>query len=161
MAVAERTVDHAERMNALWSRRDDSPFLSLAWHKIIESTAHDSVVGSGTDETCDQVEARLAEAAQTARAVRDAALAEPAALVPSDGYLVANPLPFARTALVEVDVVAPPEGTRAGRDRRRRLGAPRAADLARPRRYSATSAWTPRSSNACCAASTAASCSAV
>nr|WSY57346.1 alpha-mannosidase [Streptomyces sp. NBC_00886] len=111
MAVAERTIDHAERMNALWSRRDDSPFLDLAWHKIIESTAHDSVVGSGTDETCDQVAARLAEAAQTARAVRDAALAEPAALVPSDGYLVANPLPSTRTALVEVDVVAPPDGT--------------------------------------------------
>ncbi|MFG2791893.1 alpha-mannosidase [Streptomyces sp. NPDC048419] len=111
MAVAERTVDHAERMNALWSRRDDSAFLSLAWHKIIESTAHDSVVGSGTDETCDQVAARLDEAAQTARAVRDAALAEPAALVPSDGFLVANPLPSARTALVEVDVVAPAEGS--------------------------------------------------
>ncbi|MEW2569363.1 alpha-mannosidase [Streptomyces sp. NPDC047070] len=112
MAVAERTIDHAERMNALWSWRDDSRFLSLAWHKIIESTAHDSVVGSGTDETCDQVAARLAEAAQTARAVRDAALAEPAALVPSDGHLIANPLPFERTALVEVDVVAPPAGTR-------------------------------------------------
>ncbi|MFI5881278.1 alpha-mannosidase [Streptomyces sp. NPDC051554] len=111
MAVAERTIDHAERMNALWSRRDDSPFLDLAWHKIIESTAHDSVVGSGTDETCDQVAARLAEAAQTARAVRDAALTEPAELVPSDGYLVANPLPFDRSVLVEVDVVAPPEGT--------------------------------------------------
>jgi alpha-mannosidase len=111
MAVAERTVDHAERMNALWSRRDDSPFLSLAWHKIIESSAHDSVVGSGTDETADQVEARLAEAAHAARAVRDAALAEPASLVPGDAHLVANPLPVPRTALVEVDVVAPPEGT--------------------------------------------------
>ncbi|WP_043662746.1 glycoside hydrolase family 38 N-terminal domain-containing protein [Streptomyces xylophagus] len=111
MALAERMVDHAERVNALWSRRDDSPFLDLAWHKIIESTAHDSVVGSGTDETCDQVAARLAEATQTARAVRDAALAEPAALVPSDGHLVANPLPFDRSVLVEVDVVAPPEGT--------------------------------------------------
>ncbi|MFJ3774068.1 alpha-mannosidase [Streptomyces sp. NPDC090075] len=111
MAVAERTVDHAERMNALWSRRDESAFLDLAWHKIIESTAHDSVVGSGTDETCDQVAARLAEAAQTARAVRDAALAEPAARVPGDGYLVANPLPSPRTALVEVDVVAAPEGS--------------------------------------------------
>jgi mannosylglycerate hydrolase len=111
MAVAERIIDHAERMNALWSGRDDSPFLSLAWHKIIESTAHDSVVGSGTDETCDQVDARLAEAAQAARAVRDAALAEPAARVPSDAHLVANPLPFSRTALVEVDVVAAPEGS--------------------------------------------------
>ncbi|MFF3751459.1 glycosyl hydrolase-related protein [Streptomyces sp. NPDC002018] len=111
MAVAERTVDHAERLNALWSRRDDSPFLSLAWHKIIESSAHDSVVGSGTDETAAQVEARLAEAAHTARAVRDAALAEPAARVPGDGYLAANPLPFARTALVEVDVAAPTGNT--------------------------------------------------
>ncbi|GAB7106737.1 hypothetical protein JCM4814A_50510 [Streptomyces phaeofaciens JCM 4814] len=111
MAVAERTIDHAERMNALWSGRDDAPFLTLAWHKIIESTAHDSVVGSGTDETCDQVAARLAEAAQTARAVRDAALAEPAARMPSDGHLVANPLPFDRTALVEVDVAAPGGGT--------------------------------------------------
>ncbi|MFG2358783.1 alpha-mannosidase [Streptomyces sp. NPDC048521] len=111
MAVAERTVDHAERMNALWSREDDAPFLSLAWHKIIESTAHDSVVGSGTDETCEQVEARLAEAAQTARAVRDAALAEPAARVPGDGHLVANPLPFPRTTLVEVDVAGPSQGS--------------------------------------------------
>ncbi|HEY4018134.1 MAG TPA: glycoside hydrolase family 38 C-terminal domain-containing protein [Pseudonocardiaceae bacterium] len=111
MAVAERTVDHAERMTALWTTRDESRFLSLAWHKIIESTAHDSVVGSGTDETADQVEARLAEAAHIARAVRDAALAERAALVPSDGYLVANPLPFPRTALVEVEVLTPPDGT--------------------------------------------------
>ncbi|MFE0627619.1 alpha-mannosidase [Streptomyces sp. NPDC058864] len=111
MAVAERIVDHAERMNALWSTRDDSPFLSLAWHKIIESSAHDSVVGSGTDETADQVEARLAEAAHAARAVRDAALAGPAARVPSDGHLVANPLAVPRTTLVEVDVMAPPEGS--------------------------------------------------
>lgn len=104
MAVAERTIDHAERFNALWSQRDDSAYLDLAWHKIIESTAHDSVVGSGTDETSDQVEARLAEATQAARAVRDAALAEAAARVPADAYLVANPLPVSRTALVEVDV---------------------------------------------------------
>lgn len=35
----------------------------------------------------------------------------PAALVPGDGHLVANPLTSARTALVEVDVVAPAEGS--------------------------------------------------
>jgi mannosylglycerate hydrolase len=106
MAVAERTIDHAERLNAQWSDRDESPFLALAWHKIIESTAHDSVVGSGTDETSDQVEARLAEATQAARAVRDAALATAATEVPSDAYLVANPLPVPRTTLIEVDVAA-------------------------------------------------------
>jgi alpha-mannosidase len=108
MADAERTIDHAERLTALWTERDESRFLALAWHKIIESTAHDSVVGSGTDETSDQVEARLAEATHIARAVRDAALAERAAAVPSDAYLVANPLPFPRAALVEVDVPAGP-----------------------------------------------------
>lgn len=160
MAVAERTVDHAERMNALWSQRDDSPFLSLAWHKIIESSAHDSVVGSGTDETSDQVEARLAEAAQTARAVRDAALAEPAARVPSDGYLVANPLPFPRTALAEVDVVAPPGEPSSSRPPTTARPT-RCSSSPRPRPCSPTSAWTPRSSNAYCAASTAASSSAV
>ena len=111
MAEAERTIDHAERLTALWTGRDESRFLALAWHKIIESTAHDSVVGSGTDETADQVQARLAEAAHIARAVRDSALAERAAFVPSDGYLVANPLPFPRTALVEVDVLVPAAAT--------------------------------------------------
>jgi len=111
MAVAERTVDHAERVNAQWSAKDESQFLSLAWHKIIESTAHDSVVGSGTDETADQVEARLAEATHIARAVRDGALAERAAMVPADGYLVANPLPVPRRTLVEVDVLTPQDAT--------------------------------------------------
>lgn len=111
MAAAERTIAQAERAGALWARSDDAPFLSLAWHKIIESTAHDSVVGSGTDETSDQVEARLAEAAQTARAVRDAAFAVPASLVPSNAYLVANPLPAPRSAVVELDVLAPAAGT--------------------------------------------------
>lgn len=110
MAQAERTIAQAERAGALWSQRDDAPFLALAWHKVIESTAHDSVVGSGTDETSDQVEARLAEAAQAARAVRDAALAEPAAVVPSDALLVANTLPVPRSTVIEVDVVAPPVG---------------------------------------------------
>ncbi|MGH1551327.1 hypothetical protein ACRAWF_01355 [Streptomyces sp. L7] len=112
MALAERTIDHAERMNALWSRRDDSPLPPprLAQDHRVDR-ARLGRPAPATDETCDQVAARLAEAAQTARAVRDAALAEPAAaLVPSDGHLVANPLPFDRTALVEVDVVAPPEG---------------------------------------------------
>lgn len=111
MAVAERTIGQAERAVALWARHDDAPFLALAWHKIIESTAHDSVVGSGTDETCGQVEARLAEAAQAARAVRDAALAEPAASVPSDAYLVANTLPVPRDVILELDVLAPAPGS--------------------------------------------------
>ena len=64
MAEAERTVSEAERLASLWSSADHSPYFRMAWRRIIESTAHDSVVGSGTDETVAQVCARLEEAAQ-------------------------------------------------------------------------------------------------
>ncbi|HTF12917.1 MAG TPA: hypothetical protein VK659_32555 [Asanoa sp.] len=105
MAAAERTVDHAERFLATWGGPDatgEAPFLDLAWRKIVESSAHDSVVGCGTDETSEQVGARLAEAEQAARGVRDGALDRRAAAVPADGFLVANPLPYDRTAVVEI-----------------------------------------------------------
>ncbi|MGN7797778.1 hypothetical protein [Leifsonia sp. 22587] len=112
MATAERTVREAERALALFAPdRDESPFLALAWRKIIESTAHDSVVGSGTDETVEQVDARLAEAQHAARAVRDGALAAGAAVVPSDAHLVVNTLAVPRTALIEVDAAAPVDGS--------------------------------------------------
>jgi mannosylglycerate hydrolase len=109
MARAERTLAEAERLGAAFSTSDHSPFLERAWRKVVESTAHDSVVGSGTDETVEQVGARLAEAGQIARAVRDGVIAEVAATVSRDRYLVANPLPTARVALVEVEVPAPDE----------------------------------------------------
>ncbi|HEY0248300.1 MAG TPA: hypothetical protein VGC45_08555 [Gryllotalpicola sp.] len=105
MSVAERTTDHAERFLAVWGGADavgESGFLELAWRKIVESSAHDSVVGSGTDETSDQVLARLEEAAQAARAVRDGALARRAAAVPADAWLLANPLTVPRTAFAEL-----------------------------------------------------------
>ena len=109
MATSERIVDEAERVAVRWSEQDFAPFLELAWRKIIESTAHDSVVGSGTDETVDQVAARLAEAGQIARSVRDGVLRELAQPLPSDTYLVANVLPYDRTVFVDVEVASPDE----------------------------------------------------
>ncbi|KIF79441.1 alpha-mannosidase, partial [Streptomyces sp. 150FB] len=106
MAQAERTVDEAERVLAVWGTQPEDPYLRRAWHKIIESTAHDSVVGSGTDETSEQVAARLAEATQMARAVRDRVLASLAAGVPASGHLAVNTLPHAREMLAEIDVEA-------------------------------------------------------
>ena len=110
MARAERTVGEAERAAATLSHEDFTPFLTTAWRKIVESTAHDSVVGSGTDETVAQVRARLDEAAQIARAVRDGVVREAAHRVSSDAYLAVNTLTRARTALVEVEVAAPRDG---------------------------------------------------
>lgn len=108
MAAAERTVAEAERVGLGTPLDRTAPFLDLAWRKIVESSAHDSVVGSGTDETVDQVASRLAEAAQIGRAVRDAALRDAASDVPCDAVLVVNTVTAPRTLLVETDVAAPP-----------------------------------------------------
>ncbi|WP_345630034.1 glycoside hydrolase family 38 N-terminal domain-containing protein [Rugosimonospora acidiphila] len=106
MARAEHTIDEAERVLAAWGTGPEDAYLRRAWHKIIESTAHDSVVGSGTDETSDQVAARLAEATQIARAVRGGVLASLAARVPTSGHLAVNTLPFPREMLAEIDLEA-------------------------------------------------------
>lgn len=107
MATAERTVDEAERVGAAFSEEDFTPFLERAWRDIIESSAHDSVVGSGTDETSEQVAARLAESSQISRAVRDGVLREVAADVPSDATLLVNTVTSNRAVTVELEVAAP------------------------------------------------------
>ncbi len=104
MAQAERVADEAERLAARWSAQSPDEFLSLAWRKIIESSAHDSVVGSGTDETSEQVAARLAEAVQIARAARDGVTEVLARSVPAGSYFAVNPLPFDRTVMAEIEV---------------------------------------------------------
>jgi mannosylglycerate hydrolase len=110
MAAAERIVAEAERVCLDRPLDCTGPFLDLAWRKIVESSAHDSVVGSGTDETVDQVASRLAEAAQLGRAVRDAALRDAARDVPGDAVLVVNTGTGPRTIVVETDVAAPLDG---------------------------------------------------
>ena len=107
MAESERTISEAERLASLWSQEDHSRYFQMAWRRIIESTAHDSVVGSGSDETVRQVAARLEEAIHITRAVRDGILADLAAIVPDDSYLVANTLPTNRSLLIELEVAAP------------------------------------------------------
>lgn len=110
MAVAERMVLEAERLAATYSSSDFEPFIGMSWRRIIESTAHDSVVGSGTDETVNQVEARLHEAAQIARAVRNEVAFAVAAETPRDAYVAFNTLPMGRNVSVELEVPAPVAG---------------------------------------------------
>ncbi|WP_116950198.1 glycoside hydrolase family 38 N-terminal domain-containing protein [Jiangella endophytica] len=108
MARAERVVGQAEALAAQFQPSADyrEAFL-LAWRKIVECTAHDSVTGCGVDETAGQVAARLAEAEQAGRAVRSAALRSIAARVPADADAVVNTVPWPRTVLAELDVAAP------------------------------------------------------
>ncbi|MFC8616657.1 hypothetical protein ACFT9M_09605 [Micromonospora purpureochromogenes] len=108
MGRAERRVErYAEPLAALWHDPSVQRFLDMAWTRLIDASCHDSVTGCGCDETAEQVAARLAEADQLGRAVCDLVGARLAAAVPRDGYLVFNPSPTARTALVRLDVEAP------------------------------------------------------
>ncbi|XVQ16218.1 alpha-mannosidase [Spirillospora sp. CA-255316] len=107
MGRAERLVERqAEPLAALWHTGPARRFLDLAWRRIIEAGCHDSVTGCGSDETAEQVAARMAEAEQLGRAVCDLVTAERAAAVPLDGHLVFNPSPWPRTGLVTLDVPA-------------------------------------------------------
>ncbi|GEB65896.1 hypothetical protein SAT01_33440 [Sinomonas atrocyanea] len=104
MSRAESLVLEAERLAAAHTAADFEPYLGMAWRRIIESSAHDSVVGSGTDETVLQVDARLQEAAQLARSVRDDVLSRVTRDVPEDAFSVVNSLPFPRPGLVELTI---------------------------------------------------------
>ena len=111
MARAERQVErYAEPLAALYGGASTQRFLDMAWSRLIDASCHDSVTGCGCDETAEQVAARLAEADQLGRAVCDLVGARLAAAVPRDAYLLFNPTPTARTALVRLDVEAPVDG---------------------------------------------------
>ena len=112
MAEAELVLTQAERLAALYSAEDHRSFFDLAWYRVVESTAHDSITGCGVDETADQVAARLASAAQIGRAVSDRVLDGLAVEVPADAYLLANTLPWPRT--VQAEVVTAGDGGEAG-----------------------------------------------
>ncbi|WBB69423.1 glycoside hydrolase family 38 C-terminal domain-containing protein [Micromonospora sp. WMMD812] len=108
MGLAERRVErYAEPLAALFHDPSVQRFLDMAWTRLIDASCHDSVTGCGCDETAEQVAARLAEADQLGRAVCDLVGARLSAAVPRDGYLLFNPSPVPRTALVRLDVAAP------------------------------------------------------
>ncbi|QXJ20189.1 alpha-mannosidase [Actinomadura graeca] len=105
MGRGERLVErYAEPLAALWYAGAAQRFLDLAWRRLIEVSCHDSVTGCGSDETAEQVAARMAEAEQLGRAVCDLVTAERAAAVPLGAHLVFNPSPRARRGLVVLDV---------------------------------------------------------
>jgi 2-O-(6-phospho-alpha-D-mannosyl)-D-glycerate hydrolase len=102
---------YAEPLGALWGDPAAIPdtYLRLAWRRIIENSAHDSICGCSLDEVVDQVIVRYAEAEQIARGLTARAAAYVAADLPRDATAVLNPTASARTGLVEVSVPIPIE----------------------------------------------------
>ncbi|WP_311931619.1 alpha-mannosidase [Microbispora sp. H11081] len=107
MARAERVlVRYAEPLSALWpaDRSVRERLIDMAWRSVIACGGHDSVTGCGSDETAQQVAARIAEAGQTAQAVVDLVTASLAGAARKDALVVVNPSPFERTGLVLADL---------------------------------------------------------
>ena len=73
-----------------------TPFLRLAWRKVVENSAHDSICGCSVDPVVDQVLVRFAEAEQIAGTLARRAAAAVATNVPAGALTVLNPTPAQR-----------------------------------------------------------------
>jgi alpha-mannosidase len=107
---------YAEPLSALHVVSDawPAPFLSLAWGKVIENSAHDSICGCSIDAVVDQVLVRFGEAEQIATSLARRAAAAVAAGVPRGAATVLNPSPRERTGTVEVELPVPDEWAAVG-----------------------------------------------
>ena len=109
-ARAERWLErYAEPFAALHGAHWPGEFLDLAWRRVIENSAHDSICGCSADPVSAQVLVRFAEAEQIAHDLALEALAPAREATPRGAVVVANPSPFARADLVEVDLRVPEE----------------------------------------------------
>ena len=109
-ARAERLLErYAEPLSALWVPEDAWPaaFLDLAWRRVIENSAHDSVCGCSVDAVADQVAVRFAEADQVAGLLAGRAVAGVAGIAPLGMTVVMNPSPVPRSDQVLIDAGIP------------------------------------------------------
>lgn len=124
MGRAERALSrYAEPLGALWGRPGYEPFRDLAWHKVVASSAHDSICGCSIDPVMDQVMVRLGEAGQIAETLAERAVGAIAEGVATGDVVVANPSPIGRQDVVELRTSIPeawqavavefPDGSRA------------------------------------------------
>ena len=108
MAEAERALTTTERLDASRDGLDSASFLDLAWYRLVESTAHDSVTGCGIDATAEEVGTRIHVAGHIARGVSQELLRVLAADTPAGSVVVFNPSGYARRLLVELFVAGVP-----------------------------------------------------
>jgi alpha-mannosidase len=117
---------YAEPLTALHVSPEAWPgaFLDLAWGKVIENSAHDSICGCSIDPVVDQVLVRFNEAEQIATTLTRRAALAAAGAVPRGSVAALNPSPAPRAALIEAELLVPedwaavalelPEGSRIG-----------------------------------------------
>ena len=111
-ARAERILErYAEPLAALHGATWPARQFDLAWRRLIDNSAHDSICGCSHDAVNAQVLVRYAEAEQLARGVLGRTLDRIAGRVGGGRLAVVNPSPAQRDDLVELELVVPPEWT--------------------------------------------------
>jgi len=107
-ARAERALErYAEPLQALYGESWPESLLAIAWRRVLENSAHDSICGCSADEVGAQVLVRYAEAEQIAGGLAEEAVGAVARAVDAGSIAVVNPSPHARTGLVEVELLVP------------------------------------------------------
>jgi alpha-mannosidase len=109
-ARAERLLErYVEPFHALWGERWPQEFLDLAWSRVLQNSAHDSICGCSADPVSAQVLVRFAEAEQIAGELWRQAAERVTARVPGGAVAVLNPSPEPRRGLVELEFAVPPD----------------------------------------------------
>jgi alpha-mannosidase len=105
---AERLLErYAEPLTALHGTTWPERPLELAWRRLVDNSAHDSICGCSHDDVVAQVLTRYAEAEQIGRGVLSRTLTAIAGRVPSGYWVAVNPSPAPRHDLVELSVAVP------------------------------------------------------
>ncbi len=104
---------YAEPMSALHLSPDQWPasFLQLAWRRVVENSAHDSICGCSVDPVVSQVLVRFAEAEQVAGNLARRAAAACAVAAPVGSVVALNPSPAPRRDLVTANLLVPDDWT--------------------------------------------------
>ena len=107
----ERLLErYAEPLTALHGRAWPERLLELAWRRVVDNSAHDSICGCSHDAVAAQVLTRYAEAEQLGRGILNTTGRRIADSIPVGSWGIVNPSPTARTDLVVLDVSVPADG---------------------------------------------------
>jgi len=107
-ARAERALErYAEPLAALHGEAWPERLLELAWRRVVDNSAHDSICGCSQDAVVDQVLTRYAEAEQIGRGILSTAFRPLAEASPAGSVVMVNPSPIERTDVVEIELDVP------------------------------------------------------
>ena len=108
----ERLLErYAEPLTALHGDTWPARPLELAWRRVVDNSAHDSICGCAHDDVVAQVLTRFAEAEQIGTSVLRRTLTAIGRGVPAGQWAAVNPSPAERVDQVLLDVAVPLDST--------------------------------------------------